>query len=350
VRKEGSLVIPHVTVAPWVNSPVGHKLPGRSLIRTVWLDDLGEILSREAEPKRLSFEERAARAPSELTLLALPRTRFYGVSHGAAVCCLTARLNCFEFIFVLQGTLFTGAPPTQHRVTAGEAVLHLPGRGHCVRWVPDSKAIVLRIEPSVLSPFGFDPQGIAEQERDGRIRLLSLDSGLGRTLFGLCWQICEEAESSCAVAEQVRQEELLLYAVDLIVERLADPKAANRGRRPMPPYLKITLDYIYSNLEKELDARTLVGVSGTSIRTLQQAFARHFGKGPLTFVKHARLQRIRDELLRADPWEATVTDIATRWGVTHLSNFSRNYAELFGESPSLTLKQGRRSTLAFRMG
>lgn len=336
-------MIPNVTVAPWVNSPGGYRLPGQSLIRTVWLDDLGEILAKEAEPKRLTFVEHANRAPSELTLLALPRTRLYGVSHDGAVCCLTARLNCFEFLFVIQGTLFTGAPAKPHRVAAGEAVLHLPGGSHCVRWEPNSKAVVLRVEPSALSPFGYDEQWIPEREHEGRIRLLALSNGLGRTLFGICRQICEEADNSCAIAEQVRQEELLLYAVELIIERLADPKAVNRGRRPMPPYLKTTLDYIYSNLERELDARTLGGVSGVSIRTLQQAFARHFGKGPLTFVKHARLQRIREELLRANPWEITVTDIATRWGVTHLSNFSHNYAEMFGESPSLTLRRAGRS-------
>lgn len=343
-------MIPNVTAVHWLNSSEGYRLPGRSLIRTVWLDDLSEILTREAEPKRLSFLENATRAPSELTLLALPRTRLYGVSHGGAVCCLTARLNCFEFLFVIQGTLFTGTPPLSHRVVAGEAVLHLPGGSHYVRWKPNSKALVLRIEPSVLSPFGYDEQCSSVLEDDGRIRLLSLNSGLGRTLFGICGQICEEAESTCLLSEQGQQEELLLYAAELIVERLTDPKYANRGRRPMPPYLKMTLDYIYSNLDEELDARTLVGVSGMSIRTLQKVFALHFGKGPLTFVRHARLQRIREDLLRANPWEKTVTDIAGRWGVTHLSNFSHNYADLFGELPSLTLRKARRSSFKLPSG
>lgn len=328
----------YAAVGPSVAFPRGFKLPGRSLIRTACLDELGEILAREAEPKSLTFVERATRAPSELTLLALPRTRFYGVSHGSAVCCLTTQLDCFEFIFVINGTLLSGTPGQQRRVTAGEAILHLPGGSHCARWEPNSKAVFLRIEPRVLSPFAFGPQRFASDGRDGRVRVLSLGSGLGRTLFSMCEQICDEAEGSCTVEEQVRQEDLLLYAAGWILQRLADPEAAASGGRPLPPYLKTTVEYIYANLDRKLDVRTLASVPGMSVRTLQQAFAHHFRMGPLVFMRHARLQRVREELLHANPWETTVTDVAVRWGFTHLSNFSRDYRNMFGESPSRTLR------------
>lgn len=326
-------------VGPWLNAGTGYKLPGRSLIRTAWLDELGEILAREAEPKRFSFLERVGHAPSELTLLALPRTRFYGMSHGSAVCCKTANLDCFEFMFVIDGTLFSGLPGAQQRVAAGEAVLHMPGGRHCASWEPGSRAVILRIEPNVLGPFGYDAQRFAGLGRESPVRLLRLDHGLGRTLVNICGQICEEAERTVGADEQIRQEDLLLYAVELIVEGLSGSSATGCDRKSLPPYLKTTLEYIDANLDRNLDAQTLVRVSGMSIRTLQQAFANHLRIGPLMFVKRARLRRIRDELLRADPWETTVTDVAVRWGFTHLSNFSCNYKKLFGESPSLTLKK-----------
>jgi len=319
----------------------GYKLPGRSLIRTAWLEELGEILAREAEPKHLTFVERAARAPSELTLLALPRIRFYGVSHGSAVCCLTTKLDCFEFLFVINGTLLSGGPGQQHRVVAGQAILHLPGASHCARWEPNSSAVILRIEPSVLSPFAIDRNRIADGGRDGPVRVLSLCSGLGRTLFTICEQICQEADGSYACEDQVRQEDLVLAAAEWIVQRLAAPQTTALGRRPLPAYLRTTLDYIYSNLDQRLDVRTLASVPGMSVRTLQQAFGRHFGKGPLEFVRDARLQRVREELLHANVWDTTVTDAAVRWGFAHLGNFSRHYRDMYGESPSRTLRRSR---------
>lgn len=338
-------MVQQADAAPWTISGNSYKLPGRSLIRTAWLDELGEILAREAEPKRFSFLERADRTPSELTLLALPRTRIYGMSHGSAVCCHTAILDCFEFIFVINGMLTSGLGDMRQRIAAGEAVLHLPGRRHCATWEPGSRAVILRIEPTVLGPFGYDPQRLTEIGRDSSIRVLSVGNGIGRALVGICGQICEEADSATTVEEQTRQEDLLLYAVELTVEGLADSRLPRPPRKFLPPYLKTTLEYIHANLDRKLDTQSLAGLAGVSIRTLQQAFADHFGEGPLMFVRHARLQRIRDELLRADPWETTVTDIAVRWGFTHLSNFSANYKRLFGESPSQTLRRGRLRTV-----
>ena len=57
-------------------------------------------------------------------------------------------------------------------------------------------------------------------------------------------------------------------------------------------------------------------------------------------LRAARFERARDELRRSEP-EATVTDVATRWGFDHMGRFAVEYRRRFGESPSQTLGKRR---------
>ncbi|MGI9616991.1 MAG: helix-turn-helix domain-containing protein [Acidimicrobiales bacterium] len=76
-----------------------------------------------------------------------------------------------------------------------------------------------------------------------------------------------------------------------------------------------------------------------STRTLQNQFARELQQTPTNFIRNRRLERARTDLADASPTTGiSVTDIATRWGFTHLGRFAVTYKSRFGESPSQTLK------------
>jgi len=49
------------------------------------------------------------------------------------------------------------------------------------------------------------------------------------------------------------------------------------------------------------------------------------------------MERARRDLLDADPAQASVTDIAARWGFFHLGRFSQAYRAMYQELPSQTL-------------
>jgi transcriptional regulator GlxA family with amidase domain len=51
-----------------------------------------------------------------------------------------------------------------------------------------------------------------------------------------------------------------------------------------------------------------------------------------------RLDRIRIELLHADPVTTNVADVAAYWGFAHPGRFSATYAARYGEYPSDTLR------------
>jgi AraC-like DNA-binding protein len=73
--------------------------------------------------------------------------------------------------------------------------------------------------------------------------------------------------------------------------------------------------------------------------TLEKAFRKTTGMTPISFFLRRRLNRARAALLRADPGERLVSDIALELGFTELGRFAVRYRHFFGESPSQTLRR-----------
>ena len=92
-------------------------------------------------------------------------------------------------------------------------------------------------------------------------------------------------------------------------------------------------------LETTLRVVDIAAAVGVSVPTLNRAFRKCHGMGPKAFVKMRRLDRVRSDLLRADPQRTTVTAIATKYAFWHLSQFAVDYKRAFHEAPSDTLRR-----------
>jgi transcriptional regulator GlxA family with amidase domain len=83
----------------------------------------------------------------------------------------------------------------------------------------------------------------------------------------------------------------------------------------------------------------LARVAGTSVRSLQAAFAEHLGLTPMEYLRRVRLARAHQDLVAAVPGDGlSVADIAYRWGFGHVSRFAAAYREHYNQSPSQTLR------------
>lgn len=129
--------------------------------------------------------------------------------------------------------------------------------------------------------------------------------------------------------------ELLLHML------IALPASGARAQTPAstaPRHLRRAVEYAFEHLDSELSLADLAHASGAAPRTLTKWFRICYGVGPMTFVRNARLERVREELQRAHPCADTVADVAARWGFHDPSRFSRLYRRRFGELPSITLR------------
>ncbi len=74
-----------------------------------------------------------------------------------------------------------------------------------------------------------------------------------------------------------------------------------------------------------------------SRRSVIQGFREHLGIGPMAYLKLQRLHAVRRQLLAAAPDQVSVTGVAANFGFFNSGHFARDYRQLFGELPSITL-------------
>jgi transcriptional regulator GlxA family with amidase domain len=106
-----------------------------------------------------------------------------------------------------------------------------------------------------------------------------------------------------------------------------------RLERPAAPRdVKRAIDYIEANLGAAIGLPEIVAASAVPGRTLIQHFRDFKGTSPMRYLREARFERVREALNRAEP-EGSITEIAARWGFSHMGRFSADYRRRFGEPP-----------------
>ena len=104
---------------------------------------------------------------------------------------------------------------------------------------------------------------------------------------------------------------------------------------------KRAIDLMQAHPETLWSTATLAREVGATARGLQRAFERSGQPSPMMYLRRLRLHRVHAELTAGSAESATVTMVAGRWGFVHLGRFASQYRQLFGETPSETLRTGR---------
>ena len=174
--------------------------------------------------------------------------------------------------------------------------------------------------------------------RGGRFELVpefNLEDGqLEHLLRGL---LAVAQDGSCADA---LVGELLVNAVCIRLARRFAISKVNivpcRGGLP-PARLKRVLEYIESNLDKNITLTELAGVANMSLYYFAVLFRQSTGLSPHRYVLSQRVERAK-ELLQ-DP-KLSVLDVSMNVGFEHQNNFARAFRRVIGVSPT-EFKRGR---------
>jgi AraC family ethanolamine operon transcriptional activator len=99
--------------------------------------------------------------------------------------------------------------------------------------------------------------------------------------------------------------------------------------------------YLQAQQGLEVGVSHLSRVVGMSERALRRAFQSVHGTSPKRYMLAKRLGAVRHELREVTDPDATVTDVAARYGFCELGRFAGYYRNTFGETPSATLRRAR---------
>ncbi|MFF1692533.1 AraC family transcriptional regulator [Streptomyces sp. NPDC058257] len=143
--------------------------------------------------------------------------------------------------------------------------------------------------------------------------------------------------TSPLVAEPLQ--EAILNGLLLAVEHpfRGELMAPAQNLRPAP--VKRAMDAVEERPEHPFTPAGLAAEARVGVRWLQEAFRRYVGMSPMAYVRDVRLTRVRDELRAAEPGALSVSEVAHRWGFSHLGRFAEQYHARFGELPSQTLRR-----------
>lgn len=94
-------------------------------------------------------------------------------------------------------------------------------------------------------------------------------------------------------------------------------------------------EYIRANMKKELTIAQVAAAMNCSSRSLQTAFARHYGISPSQFLRTARLEAARLELMEG---KKNITQIAVEYGFYNPGRFTKYFQQHFHKKPSDILR------------
>ncbi|MBM9467995.1 AraC family transcriptional regulator [Nakamurella leprariae] len=336
---------PRPEVAPWTGTDVGPQ---------VWLAHFPVLGTADLEEARdavtriyLEHELTAADDRIDMTLNAVNDHRFtlgFLTYQAPTQLVMPPTVDCYHVNLTVAGsTEASRTDGTRAATAAGRSGVVLnPLQRNTVRWSHDAEQLILKIPRTSLEQHLGDLLGRSVAQVIDFEFGLDLRSPTGQTLLSAVRFLASELDRPGGLADMpLAREQLEAFVMTQLLhagrhqftDALAAPVAPARHGRLAP-----VIEYMEANADEALTPTELARVGCMSVRTLHASFQQTFGESCMSYLRRLRLDHVRAELLRSDPMEVRVVDIASRWGFLHQSRFAQQYRERFGELPSATLR------------
>lgn len=300
-----------------------------------------EMVQLTLWPHTLSLAGTRSRLNTRMWFRRISNIAVHDISYGADVTMDSGRLrSCYAVIIPLSGSAVIRCGAQVLQAQYGLAAAVTASAPLSVRWSADCALRVIRIERPALDAHLSSMLGRSLERPIEFVLGMDVRDGHARTFAEEVARVVALLDRDphafdrplvAATTEQILLTRLLEGARHNYRDELAaqDPAVPSRMVRQ-------AVGLIEGHPEWQHTVDSLAAAVGVSRRSLERAFRKHMGMSPWQFVKSVRLRRAHDQLRAADPEQVTVGEVARRWGMSH-SQFSAEYVQIYGETPTETL-------------
>lgn len=321
-------------------------------VRTTDVDEATDAVGRFYVAAELAPTDTAT-VNMQMTALQLPMVTVGNVGFGVEIEIRAGDVTAYYIDAPLSGSAINRWYDGKSvHTTTGTVAIFTPGTPCLLAWSADCDQVCVKVSESQMRR---QLEAMLDQSVHQRIAFdRELDLGttaaqdwyyLVRLLGRQAWQPGGLLNHPLAVGNL----QLLLIQGLLQIQPHNFTEALNGRESPAGvAAAKRAIDLMHAQPHKVWSTAELARATGVSSRALQRAFERSGHPSPMAYLRRLRLHHAHAELAAHPPNSVTVTTVASRWGFLHLGRFASQYRQLFGESPSETLRPGgspARSTL-----
>ncbi|WP_435201498.1 AraC family transcriptional regulator [Janibacter sp. GS2] len=297
-------------------------------------EGLHDALSDAYFPHALRPRSSGPAAESGLELVDLDRCRLARIRFGATVSIVTDHPGAMAVNIPLAGHLESHVGRRVMQAGPGQATAFQPDTPALMpAWGPDLDILGLRIDTDFLHRESERVFGRGDVVVPGDIDLRSANGEAWLRMARATFDSARDCAGNLFRDPQVAGSVASMLVTGLLLAAVPDEPGSMAAMRPRPVHRVIRA--IEADPARAWAPADLAEIGGVSVRRLQQAFREHVGTTPFAYLHDVRLQRVHDDLVHGRG--ASVTDVAVRWGVTHLGRFAAAYRAKYGELPSHTL-------------
>jgi AraC-like DNA-binding protein len=222
----------------------------------------------------------------------------------------------------------------------GEIIIHSRGERFHQRTIGPCSWSLVGLAPEHLERYceALSGKALSLPAAARILRPAARDAARLRRLHAQACRLAETRPKVLAHPEVARAiEQGLIHAfVTCLAAKARDDGAARRHHTRIMVRFEEVLG---EHPNRQLHLPELCALIGVTERTLRSCCAEFLGISPSRYVLLRRLRRVRVALRDADPATASVAEIASGCGFTELGRFAGAYRNVFGESPSTTLRR-----------
>jgi AraC family ethanolamine operon transcriptional activator len=246
-----------------------------------------------------------------------------------------------SYVFIPVSTTNTAATWRGRKLQPGPIVVLKPDQEHDHLTSQTETIVDLNISSDLLHRIAdvslkCDPEDLLND-----VFAINAESTAGNDLQAMFTNLMDRTETQPELlanpwARAMLEGKCIQWVIGILERAMRDGKTEGRVSNPAQ-LVRRSEEYMMDRLRDPVTLLDLCEWCDVSERTLLYAFQDVLGMSPKAYLKAKRLNAVRQDLKASEPDDASVAEIAGRWGFWHTGNFAADYRRLFGELPSQTL-------------